>query len=207
VLLALLVLVATAPAVQNQFINLDDFLYVGSHPLSDGLTPAGVAFAFTSVTRLYWHPLTWLSHELDAELYGTNPAGHHFTSLLLHAISAGLLFLVLRRLNAGAWTAAAGSLLGRRTSEASVPPRHPAARPKQPFAITAIVFQNLPAFQLLAGSGVCPLRPPALPSCQVHAMCSRIAVLTLSLLSAVNSCQALTPDARKTRKRKSATWS
>ncbi len=110
-LLALLVFLATLPAVQNAFINLDDSLYVGAKPLADGLTPAGVAFAFTSVTRLYWHPLTWLSHELDAELYGTNPAGHHLTSLLLHALSAGLLFLVLKRIGAGPWTATAASLL------------------------------------------------------------------------------------------------
>jgi Flp pilus assembly protein TadD len=109
--LALFVLLPTLPALQNSFINLDDSLYVGSRPMADGLTPAGVAFAFTSVTRLYWHPLTWLSHELDAELYGMNSAGPHFTSLLLHALSAGLLFLVLRRLAAGLWTAAVAVLL------------------------------------------------------------------------------------------------
>jgi hypothetical protein len=73
-LLALFVFLVTLPAVRNRAINLDDSLYVGSKPVADGLTPVSVAFALTSVTRLYWHPLTWLSHDLDAELYGMNPA-------------------------------------------------------------------------------------------------------------------------------------
>jgi protein O-mannosyl-transferase len=70
-----------------------------------------MAFAFTSVGELYWHPLTWLSHALDVELFGAAPAGHHLTSLLLHALAAGLLCLVLIRLGAGTYAAAAGSLL------------------------------------------------------------------------------------------------
>lgn len=73
--------------------------------------------------------------------------------------------------------------------------------------ITAIAFQNLPAFQLLASSDVSPLLPPALPSCQVHAMPPRFAVITLHHLSGENSRPTPTPDGRKTRKRKSATWS
>jgi Flp pilus assembly protein TadD len=110
-LLAAVVLLATLRATDNGFVDLDDSLYVGSSPVAGGLTRAGAVFAFTSVSRLYWHPLTWLSHQLDAELFAANPAGHHFTSVLLHAISAGLLFLALRRLGAGAWISAAGSLL------------------------------------------------------------------------------------------------
>ncbi len=105
------VLLVTLLATNNNFVDLDDSLYVSDKPVSEGLTGEGVAFAFTSVSRLYWHPLAWLSHELDASLYGANPAGHHFTSLLLHALSAGLLFLVLKRIGGGLWTAAAGTLL------------------------------------------------------------------------------------------------
>ncbi len=110
-LLAVLVLLATIPVITNAFITLDDGLYLGNPFVTSGLTPAGVAFAFTSVTALYWRPLAWLSHEIDAELYGTDPAGHHLTSILLHALAAGLLFLVLRRLAAAPWIAAAGALL------------------------------------------------------------------------------------------------
>ncbi len=110
-LIALLVLLATIPVTTNAFITLDDGLYLGNPLVASGLTPAGIAFAFTSVTALYWHPLAWLSHEIDAELYGTDPAGHYLTSVLLHALAAGLLFLVLRRLTRAPWIAAAGALL------------------------------------------------------------------------------------------------
>jgi tetratricopeptide (TPR) repeat protein len=110
-LLAAFVLLAAIRVTRNDFVSLDDSLYVGNKLARQGLTRAGVAFAFGSVTDLYWQPLTWLSHELDFELYGTNPAGHHFTSVLLHALAAGLLFLLLLRLGAGVWISAAGALL------------------------------------------------------------------------------------------------
>ena len=109
VLLAGLVLLATISVTENAFVNLDDGLYLSR--TSGGLTVRGAAFAFTSISDLYWHPLAWLSHELDAEWFGANPAGHHFTSVLLHAITAGLLFLVLMKSGASTWGAAAGSLL------------------------------------------------------------------------------------------------
>lgn len=110
-LLAVLVLMVTLPATRNAFVVLDDGLYLSNTTAVGGLTMRGVAFAFTLVSTLYWHPLAWLSHELDAGLFGASPAGAHFTSVLLHAIAAGLLFLVLGRLGAGAWTAAGGALL------------------------------------------------------------------------------------------------
>jgi Flp pilus assembly protein TadD len=110
-LIAGLVLLATLPAARNAFVSLDDGLYLTNISAVSGLTLRGMAFAFTSVSTLYWHPLTWLSHEVDAGLFGANPAGHHLTSVLLHAIAAGLLFLLLRRLGAGVWGAAGGALL------------------------------------------------------------------------------------------------
>ncbi len=110
-LIALAVFLVAIPTVANRFVDLDDFLYLDNTSVKAGLTWSGVIFAFTTVSTLYWHPLAWISHELDVELFGVNPAGHHFTSVLLHSISAGLLFLVLRRLGAGRWTAAAGALL------------------------------------------------------------------------------------------------
>jgi hypothetical protein len=110
-LIAGLVLLATLPAARNAFVSLDDGLYLTNISAVSGLTLRGMAFAFTSVSTLYWHPLTWLSHEVDAGLFGANPAGHHLTSVLLHAIAAGRLFLLLRRLGAGVWGAAGGALL------------------------------------------------------------------------------------------------
>src|SRR5258708_36764926 len=102
-LVAALVLLATISTIQNRFVSLDDALYLDNKWVGGGLTSAGVIFAFTTVSTLYWHPLAWLSHELDVELFGLNPAGHHFTSLLLHSISAGVLFLVLWRVRGGKW--------------------------------------------------------------------------------------------------------
>jgi Flp pilus assembly protein TadD len=110
-LVAALVLLLTIPVVANSFVTLDDGLYLGNTAAVGGLTLRGLAFAFTSVSTLYWHPLAWLSHELDAELFGANPAGHHLTSVLLHAVAAGALFLLLRRLGVGAWAATGGALL------------------------------------------------------------------------------------------------
>ncbi len=111
VLVAMGALVVALPTLSNGFVDLDDALYTGNIFVSRGLTASGIAFAVSTVTTLYWHPLTWLSYELDVQLYGANPAGYHFTSILLHAVSAGLLFLVLRRIGARPWMSAAGSLL------------------------------------------------------------------------------------------------
>jgi hypothetical protein len=104
------VLLITVRAAGNRFVTLDDGLYLTNVSALGGLTLRGIAFAFTSVSTLYWHPLAWLSHELDATLFGADPAGAHFTSVLLHAIAAGLLFLVLRRLGSAAPAAAGGAL-------------------------------------------------------------------------------------------------
>ena len=110
-LVAAVMLLVTLPTFQNPFVDLDDRLYVTDHPVADGLTFEAIRFAFTSVGLVYWHPLAWLSSELDTELFGAAPAGHHFTSILIHAITAGLLVLFLMRLGVSPWTAAAGSLL------------------------------------------------------------------------------------------------
>ncbi|MGA7416224.1 MAG: glycosyltransferase family 39 protein [Bryobacteraceae bacterium] len=98
-------------AIGNGFVGLDDELYIRDKPSAAGLTGPSIAFAFTSVKDLYWHPLAWLSHEIDVELFGQNPDGHHATSVLLHAITASLLCLLLSRLGATAFPAVAGCLL------------------------------------------------------------------------------------------------
>jgi len=71
-----------------------------------GLTLDGVAWAFTHVHASNWHPLTWISHMLDCQMYGLNPAGHHFTSVAIHAATAALLFLVVRNMTGRLWPAA-----------------------------------------------------------------------------------------------------
>jgi protein O-mannosyl-transferase len=97
--LAAVTLAIYSPVISHPFIfNYDDDGYVinNSH-VQAGLVWKTVAWAFTSTEYSNWHPLTWLSHALDCELYGLNPAGHHFTSLALHALNVILLFLLLVR--------------------------------------------------------------------------------------------------------------
>jgi Flp pilus assembly protein TadD len=91
-----LTLAVYAPTLRHGFVNYDDPEYVVENPhVRDGLTVANVRSAFTGTHSANWHPLTWLSHMLDCELYGIAPTGHHATSVVLHAANAGLLFGVL----------------------------------------------------------------------------------------------------------------
>ncbi len=85
------------PIIRNQFIEFDDSAYiVGNSEVQQGVTWNTVKWAFTTFHAGYWHPLTWLSHAVDCQLFHLNPAGHHYVNLLLHAINAALLFLLLR---------------------------------------------------------------------------------------------------------------
>lgn len=95
-LLVLAVAVVFGQAVHHEFVNYDDDQYVYGNPkIAEGLSLRGVAWAFTCSHAGNWHPLTWISHMMDCSLYGLRPAGHHVTSVVLHATSAVLLFLVL----------------------------------------------------------------------------------------------------------------
>ena len=97
-LLAALVFLAFGGALRCGFVWFDDHGYVYENPaVTGGLTQAGLRWAWTTTHMYNWHPLTWLAHMADAELYGLNPAGHHLSSLLLHAANAILLFFFLRR--------------------------------------------------------------------------------------------------------------
>ena len=87
------------PSLRDGFITYDDPVYVTQNPhVKAGLTAAGLAWALRSTEASNWHPLTWLSHMADVQLFGLEPWGHHLTSVLLHAFCAALLFAVLRRL-------------------------------------------------------------------------------------------------------------
>ena len=88
----------------SEFVSFDDYIYVVDNPpVKAGLTFKGVIWAFTTTHASNWHPLTWLSHMLDYELYGLNPGGHHLTNLLFHIANALLLFLVLNRMTGALW--------------------------------------------------------------------------------------------------------
>lgn len=89
------------------FINFDDGEYVVKNPqVTRGLTIDGIIWAFTHAHAANWHPVTWLSHMLDCQMYGLNPGGHHFTNVLIHAASAVALFLVLRQMTGAVWRSA-----------------------------------------------------------------------------------------------------
>lgn len=97
-LLAAATWVVLAPVVDCDFVNVDDPAYVVENLRAQrGLDLDGLAWAFDPATRVSanWHPLTLLSHMLDAELYGLDPRGHHRSSLLLHVANTALLFWVL----------------------------------------------------------------------------------------------------------------
>ncbi len=110
-LIALLVFLGTAavfwPVTNLGFINFDDPDYVTENPpVLQGVSSQGVAWAFTTGHAANWHPVTWLSHMLDCELYGVRPWGHHFTNLLLHAATATLLLLAFNVLTRSLWQSA-----------------------------------------------------------------------------------------------------
>src|SRR6202166_1274705 len=88
----------------NAFINFDDNQYITDNfQVKSGLSWDTVKWAFITYDAANWHPLTWLSHALDCQLFGLNPAGHHFISVLLHAFNVVLLFLVLQSLTGFTW--------------------------------------------------------------------------------------------------------
>ena len=93
--------------LQNGFINFDDTEYVVKNPqVTSGLTFEGVKWAFTKFHFYNWHPLTWISHMADYEIYGLNAGGHHLTNLLLHILNTLLLFLVLKWITGSVWQSA-----------------------------------------------------------------------------------------------------
>lgn len=82
-----------------EFVDFDDFQYVTRNEnVSAGFSLEHVAWAFSSLYASNWHPLTWLSHMLDVQLFGLKPGGHHLVNVLFHTINTVLLFLVLKRL-------------------------------------------------------------------------------------------------------------
>jgi len=108
VVLCLLLVVATLaaynPVNRNGFVNFDDDRYIvqNSH-IAGGLNGQTALWAFTNYYEANWHPLTWLSHALDVQLFGLNPVGHHYVNVFLHALNAVLLFWVLQSATRKTW--------------------------------------------------------------------------------------------------------
>ena len=106
-LLALLTLVVYNVVAQNGFVYYDDPAYITRNEhVQAGLSWQTVLWAMTTTEQANWHPLTWLSHALDCQLFHLKPAGHHYMTLLLHALTAVLLFLFLERATGSAFRSA-----------------------------------------------------------------------------------------------------
>ena len=98
-LIAVLTLAVYWPALQNGFIDYDDNDYVTVNMMvRQGLTLKGFIWSFSAFHAANWHPLTWLSHMLDVQLFDLNPVGHHAVSIIWHTLNAVLLCLLLNRL-------------------------------------------------------------------------------------------------------------
>jgi Tfp pilus assembly protein PilF len=105
--LVLLTLIVYWRVLGNGFVNIDDDEYVTSNAhVLQGVTAKAVSWAFTAVHSSNWHPLTWMSHMLDYQLFHLNPAGHHATNLLFHILNVLLLFFLLNRMTARVWRSA-----------------------------------------------------------------------------------------------------
>jgi len=108
-LLSLITLAVYWQAIYHDFVNFDDVLYVTENQhIRSGLTSRSIAwsFSFSDKDKTYWHPLTWMSHVLDCQLYGLNPGMHHLTSVILHIANSILLFLVFKRMTGALWKSA-----------------------------------------------------------------------------------------------------
>ena len=110
--LVALVFAAFGRALGHGFVHYDvDVYLIENEVVGRGLTLEGIRWAFTTGYAANWHPLTWISHMLDVQLFGLQPAGHHAISLLLHASSACLLFVFMRRASGMVWASAFAAAL------------------------------------------------------------------------------------------------
>jgi len=105
--LALVTFIAFEPVRKNEFINYDDDEYITENPnIVSGLTFQSFIWAFTTFYASNWHPVTWLSHTLDCQLFGIDPTWHHLTNLFFHVANTLLLFYIFRRMTAAIWPGA-----------------------------------------------------------------------------------------------------
>src|SRR3954453_14528076 len=105
--LAVAVLVVYVQVAHHDFINFDDPDYVVTNPhVASGLSLANVVWAFTHYYASNWHPLTWISHMLDVQLFGLDGGKHALVSVVWHAVDSVLLFFVLRRATRRTWPSA-----------------------------------------------------------------------------------------------------
>ncbi len=95
------------PITHHPFIQFDDTQYISANPhVTSGLSGTNFVWAFTTSEQANWHPVTWLSHQLDCTLFGVNAGAHHFMNLLYHVANTLLLFIFLRSATGALWRSA-----------------------------------------------------------------------------------------------------
>src|SRR5215471_11990180 len=105
--LAVITVLVYLPLRDHQFVYLDDKEYVTENPhVLGGLSLPQVAWVFSHAYAGNWHPLTWVSHMLDCQLWGLQAGGHHLTNIFFHTTNSVLLFLVLTAMTAARWRCA-----------------------------------------------------------------------------------------------------
>ncbi len=103
-ILTLIACIAFRDVRTFEFVNYDDNVYVTKNPhVCEGSFFENIKWAFTSLDTGNWHPLTWISHIVDCEVYGFDPTGHHLTSVFLHILTGLLIFHVLYKMTKDVW--------------------------------------------------------------------------------------------------------
>src|SRR4030095_11477314 len=103
-LLAAATVVVYCQIAHHNFINYDDNVYITENRnIQEGSSANALKWAFITGHATNWHPLTWLSHMVDIELFGLNPRGHQLMNLLMHLVRSLMLFLVMRKMTANQW--------------------------------------------------------------------------------------------------------
>ncbi len=107
IVLAVVTFAVYAQVIGHQFISLDDDLYIVDNPMVNrGFTLAGLGWAFTTFHAANWHPLTWIAHMLDCQLFGLNAGGHLLVNTLIHVANTLLVFWLLLRTTGARWQSA-----------------------------------------------------------------------------------------------------
>src|SRR5256886_6947747 len=105
--LAVMTFAIYAQVIGHQFITLDDDGYINENGMVNrGVTLAGVAWAFTAFDQGNWHPLTWIAHMIDSQLFGMNAGGHLLVNALIHVANTLLVFWFLFRTTHARWPSA-----------------------------------------------------------------------------------------------------
>jgi protein O-mannosyl-transferase len=105
--LAIVTLAVYGQVVSHQFVGLDDDVYLRDNPMvASGVTPQGIVWAFTTFYDSNWHPLTWLSHMVDFQLFGQNAGGHLLINAFIHTLNTILLFVFLKQGTGARWKSA-----------------------------------------------------------------------------------------------------